>query len=253
MGQRNLSGPDWSDSNADPNCNIKGPCEFIVRGVAGYCANSWPLQFEKDERVTSPAPSCLRTLDSRGEKTMKRWTITALAGLLLTANLANAEGIFSLDRFSLGLSAAQANVDVNDVGVNVNGEATGWRFFGIYDLNDRFSLEGGISSFDRSDDPSVASIPEVENESFDLFAVGTFPLSDKFDLFGKAGFVSWTTEVEESELSEFSSRSTDLALGLGGEYDLNTRLSIRGEYLWTDSNNSGAADTMSVAAIFHFQ
>ena len=114
-------------------------------------------------------------------------------------------------------------------------------------------MEGGISSFDRSDDPSVASVAEVENESFDLFGVGTFPLTEKFDMFGKAGFVSWTTEVEESELSEFSSTSTDLALGLGGEYDLNTRLSIRGEYLWIDSNNSGAADTMSIAAIFHFQ
>ncbi len=184
---------------------------------------------------------------------MKRVTFAAIAGVLLTANIANAEGIFSLDRFSLGLSAARADVDVTDVGVNVHGNASGWRLFGVYELNDKYSLEGGVSSFDRSDDPSIASTPEVENESYDLFAVGKFPLSDKFDMFGKAGFVSWTTEVEESELSEFSSKSTDLALGLGGEYDLNTRLSIRGEYLWIDSNNSGATDTMSIAAVFHFQ
>lgn len=168
-------------------------------------------------------------------------------------NLACAEGLFSLNRFSLGLSAANADVNVDDVNVNVHGKANGWRLFGAYEINDRYSIEGGMSTFDRPDDPTIASIPEVENESYDLFAVGKLPLSDKFEVFGKAGFVSWTTEIEESEESEFSSRSTDLALGLGGEYDLNTRLSIRGEYLWTDSNNSGASDTMSVAAIFHFQ
>lgn len=168
-------------------------------------------------------------------------------------NLACAEGLFSLNRFSLGLSAANADVNVDDVNVNVHGKANGWRLFGAYEINDRYSIEGGMSTFDRPDDPTIASIPEVENESYDLFAVGKLPLSDKFEVFGKAGFVSWTTEIEESEESEFSSRSTDLALGLGGEYDLNTRLSIRGEYLWTDSNNSGASDTMSVAAIFYFQ
>ena len=83
--------------------------------------------------------------------------------------------------------------------------------------------------------------------------LAVFPLSDKLDLFGKAGFVSWTTEVEESEELEFSSSSTDLALGLGGEYDLNTRFSLRGEYLWIDSDNSGAGDTLSLAGVFHFQ
>lgn len=169
------------------------------------------------------------------------------------ANVASAEGLFSFEKFSLGLSAASTDVNVNDVDVNVNGKANGWRLFGVYEINDRYSIEGGMSSFDRPDDPTIASVPEVENESFDLFAVGKMPLSDKFDVIGKAGFVSWTTELEESEQSEFSSSSTDLALGLGGEYDLNTRLSIRGEYLWVDSNNSGAADTMSIAAIFHFQ
>lgn len=184
---------------------------------------------------------------------MKTLTGSVAATLLLTANVALADGLFSTDRFSLGLSAASADIDVNDVGVDVHGKANGWRFFGAYELSDRYSLEGGISTFDRPDDPTLASIPEVENESFDLFAVGRFPLSDRFDIVGKAGFVSWTTEVEESEELEFSSSSTDLALGLGGEFDLNTRLSIRGEYLWTDASNTGAADTLSLAAIFHFQ
>lgn len=184
---------------------------------------------------------------------MKKQAVAAVTGLLLMANVACAEGLFSFDRFALGLSAASTDVDVDDVGVNVHGKANGWRLFGIYEINDRYSIEGGMSTFDRPDDPTIASVPEVENESFDLFAVGKFPLSDKFDVVGKAGFVSWTTELEESELSEFSSSSTDLALGLGGEYDLNTRLSLRGEYLWTDSNNSGVSDTLSIAAIFHFQ
>ena len=179
---------------------------------------------------------------------MKRLFCIAIAALLLAANLANAG-----DKIAVGVSAARADVDVKDVGIDVNGVATGWRFFGLYKFSDRFGLEAGLSSFDRPDDPTLPSTLEVEAYSIDLFAVGTFPVSEKLDLFGKAGFVRFNTEVEEDELTEFSTQSTDLALGFGGEYELNSRFAIRGEYQWTDSQNAGAQNTLSLSGLFWFQ
>ena len=179
---------------------------------------------------------------------MKRLINTAFAALLLSANPAIAG-----DGFSIGVSAVRADVDVNNEAMNVNGDTTGWRLFGLYKFNERFGIEGGVSSYDRPDDPSIPSNVEAEHESFDLFAVGTLPLTEKLDLFGKMGFVSSTTELEEDELNEVSSSSTDLALAFGGEYELTRKLAIRGEYQWVDSQNSGAGNMLSLSGVFSFQ
>lgn len=179
---------------------------------------------------------------------MNRLICTSLVGLLFAANLAHAgEG------FALGISAARANIDVNDTGINVNGDANGWRFFGLYKLTHTFGIEAGISSFDRPDDNTIPSNFEVETESYDVFAVATYPFSDKASLFGKAGFVSWNTEVEnEDETFEVTSRSTDLALGFGGEYGISERFAFRGEIDWFNSQNSGAANMLSLSAVYRF-
>lgn len=178
---------------------------------------------------------------------MKRLIRMAFAALTLSTGIAAADG------FSIGLSAVRADIDVNEPGLNVNGEASGMRLFGLYEFNDNFAIEAGISSFDRPNDASIPATSEAEHESFDMFAVGTLPLTEKLDVYGKAGFVSSSTEVEESELSEVSSSSTNLALGFGGEYDLTSRLALRAEYQWTDSQNAGAGNVMSLSGIFRFQ
>lgn len=179
---------------------------------------------------------------------MKRLICTAFTALILSSNFAVAD-----NGFSLGVSAVRADIDVNDVGINVNGDATGWRLFGLYKFNDKFGIEGGVSSFDGPDDPTIPSNFEVEHESFDLFAVGNLPVTEKLDLYGKLGFVSSTTEVEEDELSEVSSSSTDLALGLGAEYELSNRFAIRTEFQWSDSQNSGAVTMLSFGGVYRFQ
>ena len=130
---------------------------------------------------------------------MKRLFCAAIAPLLLSAGMANAA-----DKFAIGLAATRADINVNKPGINVNGEASGWRLFGEYKLNDKLSFEGGMTSYGRPDDPSLAGVPEVEAEGYDLFAVGKLPLHDRFDVIGKMGFVSLSTEVEESELVEAS-------------------------------------------------
>ena len=178
---------------------------------------------------------------------MKRLIGTTITALLLAANMAVADG-----GFSLGVSAVQADVSVNNADMNVNGDVSGWRLFGLYKFNERFGIEGGVTSYDRPDDPSIPSNVEAEHESYDLYAVGTLPVTEKLDLFGKMGFVSSETELEEDELNEVSTTSTDLALAFGGEYQLTRKFSLRGEYQWVDSKNTGAGDLLSLSGVFSF-
>jgi OOP family OmpA-OmpF porin len=178
---------------------------------------------------------------------MKRVFSAFLAVLFVTFSLPSAA-----DGFSVGASAARTKVDVNEPGMTVNGDATGWRVFGGYMITRNFGVEAGYSSFGRPDDNSLASNLEVDTEGVDLYAVGRYSVSEKFNFFGKVGFVRWDTSVEEDELSEVSTDSTDLALGFGGQYDLNERFAIRGEAEWFDSADSGGVNMLALSGVFRF-
>lgn len=170
--------------------------------------------------------------------------------LLFAANLANAgEG------FSIGASAARAAVDVNDGGVDVNGDANGYRLFGLYMFNERFGIEAGYSMFGEPNDSSIPAELHVETESYDVFVVGTVPLSANFGLIAKAGFSSSKTETElgDDDDTETSQSSTDLALSFGGQYEFTERFAIRGELEWIDNNDSGLSNMISLGAVYRFK
>ncbi len=174
--------------------------------------------------------------------------LLAALTLLLSANLASAD-----EGFSVGASVTRASIEAMGLGQTVNGDADGSRIFGSYMFTRRFGIEAGYSDFGRPDDNTIAPNVEVESNSYDLYAVGVQPVTDKLDLFGKLGLVRSDTEIEESETSEVSSSSTDLALGFGAEYNLSERFAIRGEFEWIDSDNSGAVRMVSLGGVFRFK
>ncbi len=174
--------------------------------------------------------------------------LLAALTLPLAASLASAD-----EGFSIGASVARASVEATGLGQTVNGDADGSRIFGSYMFTRRFGIEAGYSYFGRPDDSTIAPNVEVESNSYDLYAVGVQPVSEKFDLFGKLGLVRSDTEIEESETSEVSSSSTDLALGFGGEYSVSERFGIRAEFEWIDSDNSGAVQMVSLGGVFRFR
>lgn len=174
--------------------------------------------------------------------------LLAALTLLLAVNLASAD-----EGFSVGASVARASVEAKGLGQTVDGNADGSRIFASYMFTRRFGIEAGYSDFGRPNDNTIAPNVQVESNSYDLYAVGVQPVSEKLDLFGKIGFVSWNTEIEEDETTEVSSSSTDLALGFGGEYRVSERFGIRAEFDWIDSNTSGAVQLVSLGGVFRFK
>ncbi len=179
---------------------------------------------------------------------MRRLISTMFMGLLFAANLAIADK----GGFSVGASAARATVGVKDTLANVDGDADGWRVFGRYMFSNNFGIEGGYSAFGTPDDNSLPSGWEVESNSFDLYAVGAYPVTESLDLFGKIGAAAWKTEIEESEISESSTNSVDLAVGIGGEFDLTKKFAIRGEFEWFDED-APVKSMMSLSGVYRFK
>ena len=200
---------------------------------------------------------CVHALaDAYGEKqemNRKHLMLSTILGgftLLIAANPANAgEG------FSIGASAARAAVDVTDVGIDVEGDASGYRLFGVYMFNEKFGIEAGYSMFGEPNDSTIPADLHVETVSYDVFAVGTVPLSANFGLIAKAGFSSSSTETElgDDDDTETSQSSTDLALSFGGQYEFSERFAIRGELEWIDNNDSGLSNMISLGGVFKFQ
>ena len=172
-----------------------------------------------------------------------------LAGLTLLfgANLANAGDV------SIGISAARATVTVQESGMDISGDASGYRIFGQYMFNKNFGIEGGMSSYGKPNDNSIPSNMQVETEAYDLYAVAAYPMSEKAGFFAKVGFAAWNTETEVNDTNETHHKSTDLALSLGGQYDFTEHFGVRTEYEWFDHATSGAEDVVSISGVFRFK
>ena len=173
-----------------------------------------------------------------------------LAGLMLSVTpVAMADG-----DFSIGVAATRAAVDVNKDGLDVSGDATGYRLFGSYMFNKNLGIEAGISSLGEPNDSTIPSNMHVETQVYDVYAVGKYYASEKLSFFGKAGFASSRTESEigDDDETETNHSSTDFALGLGGQYDISERFGIRTEMEWLDGKAAGLERVLSLSGVMRF-
>ena len=184
---------------------------------------------------------------------MKKFLVfhVMLAGLLLSASHLACAG----EGFSIGASATRAAVDINTDGLDIKGDATGYRVFGTYMFNKNLGIEAGFSTFGEPDDNGIPSDMEVESDSVDVFVVGKHYVSEDVSFFAKAGFVQSRTETEigDDDATETNHSSTDLALGLGGQYDITERFGVRSEIEWIDGIEAGAEQMISLSAVVRFK
>ena len=152
---------------------------------------------------------------------------------LLCAGAAIADG------FSAGIAAVRAPVSAEASGTPIAGDSDGWRVHGAYMFNKNFGVEAGMSKFGSPNDNSLPSNMHVDTESYDVYAVGVYPMGNDGALIAKVGYVAWNTETEVNDSNETHSTSSDLALSFGGQYDITERFALRAELEWFDSAISG--------------
>ncbi len=148
-----------------------------------------------------------------------------------------------------------------DLGFRVFGGLRFGRFFGIevgyVDLGepeDEVSLEvppGGVAP-----ETDIQLVLTDDIDGFEAFGLAAFPLSDKWEVFGKLGVIAWDSDFTfknafsevfpptpgviptvEPQSSTVSDDGTDLAGGLGFNYQATEHMVLRGEGTWYDIEN----------------
>ena len=130
--------------------------------------------------------------------------------------------------------------------------ASGWKIFGGYEINDNFAVEGGYTSFGKMNGPVILGFStSVEPTGFEVAAVGNFPVNNLFTFFGKAGILIWDFKVNVDGLGSSSTTGTDAFFGIGGKFNVAKNTDI--QVAWDSYTvEGGGIDLLSVGVVYSF-
>lgn len=109
-----------------------------------------------------------------------------------------------------------------------------WKILGGYRFNRYLAAEatyidwGEVSATVRITATGQRIDVAASQVSYGLAAVGTLPLGERFELFGKAGFLN--TEQETTSARTVTRDETELHYGLGMKYAFSRNWALRGEW-----------------------
>jgi OOP family OmpA-OmpF porin len=162
---------------------------------------------------------------------MKRIVITALlTGFVAAPAFAADAGAF--------IAADLGAVSYSDAKVTGgNGESYknpgSIRIAGGYHFTPNLGAEAGYSVFGDSKVDFANATTTLKTSVFQVAAVGTYSINDKFDVFGKLGVASISAEESGTGAAASlsgSARTTNLMFGVGGQYNFNQHWGIRLQY-----------------------
>lgn len=125
-----------------------------------------------------------------------------------------------------------------------NTKDTGYRAFGGYQLHKYIAIEAayvdlGRFSFRTDVTPKGSLSGSTRIDGFELSALGTLPIGDRFGLFARVGALAGQTKTSYTGSGSIETliggdsqrrRSTELVYGAGAMYHINQNLSVRGEW-----------------------
>lgn len=165
-----------------------------------------------------------------------------LAFAVLLSAVVAAPAVAADTPFYIGVKAGTADKKVT--GTSESSGAFG--VFGGYAFNPNFAVELGYTDLG-----SVAS-GAIKFTTFDVSAVGSYPINEQFSLYGKLGMAN----TKEKGFGASETRSA-VTFGLGGQLNVNQSVGFR---LGFDRHSFGGgttfvkgdSDLVSVAALFRF-
>lgn len=131
----------------------------------------------------------------------------------------------------------------------IDSHDTAWKLFGGYQFNENFALEGGYHDLGRFKGTTTIVAPASTTAgTWDVAAVsiavvGTYPLPNRFAVFGKAGLAATRLKVDDPVPTGYSPSANRVQplLGLGLKFDFTKKFGVRGE--WERFNNVGDGST----------
>lgn len=185
----------------------------------------------------------------------KKITQTAVAAIALSGLVVAAP---SYAQWYVGASVGKSDITFNnaaqsdqflDLGFTnpstvSNTKDTGYRAFGGYQLHKYIAIEAayvdlGRFSFRTDVTPRGSLSGSTRIDGFELSALGTLPIGDRFGLFARVGALAGQTKTSYTGSGSIETliggdsqrrRSTELVYGAGAMYHINQNLSVRGEW-----------------------
>jgi OOP family OmpA-OmpF porin len=186
----------------------------------------------------------------------------AFLALAAGASVATPAAAQDLHRFYAGASIGQTTASdgcsgIIVPGITCNDSDTAWRILGGYQIDSNFAVELGYHDFGKVKATGFGVDGEVTANVWELVAVGTLPLRNRFSVYGKLGGYRGDTTLRSNAGFSGSDTNTDITFGVGGRYDLSQQIAFRAEYqayqsVGGSTVGSSDFDVISVGALFKF-
>ena len=142
---------------------------------------------------------------------------------------------------------------------SVDGKDSGFKIFGGYMFNRHFGVEGayvdlGEVSYSGTFGGAPVTGGTVEVSGFNISALGSFPVTEQFSVFGKIGMFIWDAEANDTTGGlpfSGSEDGTDVSFGVGVGYQFTRNLGVRAEWEMFKTNDADAT-LMSVGVLWKF-
>jgi OOP family OmpA-OmpF porin len=193
---------------------------------------------------------------------MKKFFAAALLSTASLSAMAAGQGFF-------------ATVDAGQISFTGSANPSYWSkpsaitLGGGYHFNRNLGVEAGYSIVG---DTTVNTVTvgntwheTMKTKIFQVVAVGTFPISDKFELFGKLGLANDKFDYSYSDTlganTSLSASKTALTYGIGGQFNINQHFGIRAQYQdfgkatfsgCTSGKCDFGATSISVGGVYNF-
>ena len=159
--------------------------------------------------------------------------------------------------FYIGASVGESEFDLAYPAPTDKFSAEDTAFKGVfgYTFNQVLSVELNYMDFGSFSEQSGMLTLDADAESITAFAVGSFPIVPSFDLYGKAGFGSWSADVSVDDGNTVTTDSpdgTDFAYGFGANWDATDHLTLLAEWELVETDDLDRLRMISLGLRWRF-
>jgi OOP family OmpA-OmpF porin len=185
--------------------------------------------------------------------------ISAVALAIPSAGMAQAQGTGFYLGAAFGQAKAEDFCEVSEPGFTLNScddKASAWKIFAGYRFTRYVAAEASyIQTEEFSQQLTFSGVPvtlDVDAKSYGIAALGIWPATQQFSLFGKLGIARTEAEAQGTVLGQTITAGEDetgLHYGVGLMFDFTRNLGLRAEW---EKLDKGEFDMWSIGLQYRF-